>query len=159
LVRALRVVVGLVNASSNIALRASTAFSLVWNIARSLLALQLALGTSAVGRFDAFVLAIQFFADWRAFRIRRCACGVALRRCANCFTLWAAILLALIFRATNRADRFFAMNNTFSTRSLFTSHLTFRTSAHWVANSRARRIIALPTASRVALFSSNKSNK
>jgi len=91
----------LVNGSSNIALRASTAFSLVWNITRSLLTLQFAFGTSTVGGFDAFVLAIKFFTDRRAFGIRSCACGVALRRSANCFALWARVFLALIFGATN----------------------------------------------------------
>jgi len=47
------------------------------------------------------------------------------------------------------------MNNALGTSCLFASHLTLGTRAHGVADSRALRVIALPTALRVALFSDN----
>jgi len=153
--------VGLGNSSSNIVLRASTAVGggVIRNVAASLLALQLALGTSAVGGFDALVLAVQFFADWRAFWIRSSAGCVALRRSANSFTLRAACLFASVLGASNRAGWAFAVNGALCARSLFASHFALGTSANWVADSRAGWIIALPLALRVALISCNSDSK
>jgi len=153
--------VGLGNSSSNVVLRASTAVGggVIRNVAASLLALQLALGTSAVSGLDALVLAVQFFADWRAFWIRSSAGCVALRRSANSFTLRAACLFASVLGASNRAGWAFAVNGALCARSLFASHFALGTSANWVANSRAGWIIALPLALRVALISSNDNSQ
>jgi len=77
---------------------------------------------------------------------------VALSWGANGLALGTIFLLAIVLGATNAAGGTFAMNNTLGTGSLFTFHLTFRTSAHRVADSRASWVIALPAARRVALL-------
>jgi len=122
-------------------------------LASRLLALELALGTLAVGRLHALVVAFEFLANRRAFGFRSSASSVALSGSTDGFTLGAILLFAEIFRATNRADRAFAMDHALGTLSLFASHLTLGASTHRVANSRALRIITLPAALRVALFS------
>jgi len=124
-----------------------------------LLALQLALGSLAVGGFHTLVVAFQFFADRRAFGFGSSASGVALSRSTDGFTLGAVFLFTIILGATNGADRAFAMNDALGASCLFTSHFTFGTSAHRVADSRALRIIALPFALRVALLSQNSSSR
>jgi len=130
-------------------------------IASRLLALQFTLGTLAVGGLDALVGAIQLLADRRALGFRSSAGSVALGWSANGLALGAIFLLAIVLGATDTAGRTFAMNNTFGASSLFTFHLTLRTSADRVANSWASRIIALPAASGVALLSrsTNDGNK
>jgi len=128
------------------------------SIARGLLALQLALGTSAIGGLGAFVLAIKFFTNRRAFRIRSGASGVALWRRANGLAFGARVLLAFVGWATNTADWALAMNNALGTRSLFASHFALGFGANRVANSWAGGIIALPFACRVALLSNSEAN-
>jgi len=51
------------------------------------------------------------------------------------------------------------MNYTFGAGGLFASHLTLGTRANRVAHSRALRVIALPTALRVALLSNSESHE
>jgi len=129
---------------------------LFFQVASSLFALQLTFRSLAVSWLDALVSAVQFFTNRRAFWIRGCASGVALRRSAHGFTFRARILFTFVLGATNAAHWSFAMYNTFGTRSLFASHFTFRAGAHWVADSRASGVIALPSAVRVALVSGRK---
>jgi len=143
------------DSSGNSSLCAFAASILSRGFASRLLALQLALGTSAVSGLDALVLAVQLFANRRALWIRSSACSVALRRSTNGFALGAAILLALILGATNRAHGAFAVDNALSTRGLFASHLALGASANRVADSWAAWVVALPLASGVALVSGN----
>jgi len=122
-------------------------------LASGLLALELALGALAVGRLDTLVVAFEFLANRRAFGFGGSAGSVALSRGANGLALGAILLLTIVLRATNGANGAFAMNHTLGTLSLFASHLTLGASTHRVANSRALRIITLPAALRMALFS------
>jgi len=121
--------------------------------------LKFALGLGAVGGFDAFVEAGQFLADRLAFRFRSFAGGVAMSRLANRFTLGASFLFALILRASNSADGFFAVDSAFGAGGFFALHLAFRAFAHGVANSRAGGVIALPFALRVAFFCGGNSHQ
>jgi len=75
-----------------------------------------------------------------------------LSRGTHGFTFGARVFLAHVFRATNRAFRLLAVYSAFCTFGLLTLHLTFGTRADRVTHSWARRIIALPTTSRVAVF-------
>lgn len=119
----------------------------------SFLALQFTFGTLAVGRFNTFVEASEFFTNGLTFRFRSLASGVATSRFANRFTLGATFLFTLILGATDSADRLFTMNSAFSASSFLTLHLAFRSFTNRVADSRALRIITLPFAGRMAFFS------
>jgi len=154
-----RILVGLANSDLSVGrVRASAALAGRLGIARRLLALQLALGTSAIGGLSALVLAIEFLANRGAFRIWGSASGVALRRRANSLAFGARVLFAFISGATNTADWALAMNNALGTRSLFASHFALGFGANRVANSWAGGIIALPFACRVALLSNSEAN-
>jgi len=152
-------VVGLNNGNIRVGRGARAALVAVVFVASRLLALQLALGTSTVGGLHALVGAVEFLAHGRAFRFGSSAGGVALSGCANSLALGAVFLLTIVLGAADRAGGAFAVNNALGALSLLTLHFTLGTSTHWVADSRAGRVIALPAALRVALFSRNNSNK
>jgi len=143
-------IVGLNHSQLNILRTARAAFLL---LASRLLALQLALGSLAVGGLHALVVAFQFLAHRRAFGFGGSASGVALSRGTDSLALGAIFFLAIVLGAADRAHRALAVNNALSTSSLFASHLTLGTRADRVADSWALRVIALPAALRVALFS------
>jgi hypothetical protein len=124
--------------------------NIVVGIARWLLALKLALGTSAVGGLQALLAAVQLFADRRALRFRSHAGGVATSRLAHSLALVASQLLAGVLGAADRANRALAVDGALGARYLFTFHFALRASANWVADGRALRVIAHPLASRMA---------
>jgi len=129
---------------------ASSLRKIVISIASGLLALKFALGTSAVGGLQALLAAVQLFADGRALRFRSHAGGVATSRLAHSLALVASQLLASILGAADRADRALAMDGALGTRYLFALHFAFGASAHWVADSRALRIVTHPLADGMA---------
>jgi len=130
--------------------------SVVIHIASRLLALQLALRTSAVGGLEALLTAVELLADWRALRLGSHASGVAAGRLADGLALVAGQLLAGVLGASNGADGALAVNGALGARYLLALHLALRASAHWVANSRALRVVAHPLAHRVARASSRQ---
>jgi len=142
-------IVGLNHSQLNILRTARAALLLLTS---RLLALQLAFGSLTVGGLHALVVAFQFLAHRRALGFGSSASGVALSRGTDSLALGAIFLLAIILGATDRAHRTLAVNNALSTSSLFASHLALGTRADRVAHSWALRVIALPTALRVALF-------
>jgi len=129
------------------------------SLASRTLTLQLTLGLGTVDWLDALVLAVESLAHWSALGLWSNAGGVATSRLADSLTLWAAVLLAQLLRATNSANRAFAVDGALGTGDLLTLHLALGASAHWVANSRACGIIALPFAHRVALFGHSHSHQ
>jgi len=145
-------VVGLHNGELNILRTARAALLL---LASGLLALQLALGALAVGGLDALVVAFELLAHRAALGFGGGASGVALSRRAHSLALGAVLLLAIVLGATDRAHRALAVNNTFGASGLLASHLALGARAHRVAHSGALRVIALPTALRVALLSNS----
>jgi len=132
---------------------------LIISITEGLLALQLALGTSAVCRLEALLAAVQFLAHRRALRLGSHASGVATSRLAHCLALVAGQLLAGVFRAADGANWSLAVNGAFSARYLFAFHFALRTSAHRVANSRALRVVAHPLADGVAWASARENHR
>jgi len=128
-------------------------------LASRALALQLALGLLAVGGLDALVLAVEFLAHWAALGFRSRAGGVALSGSAHGLALRAGVLLAVVLGATDGADGAFAVNGALGAGDFFASHFARGAGAHWVADGGALRIVALPAALRVALFSSNGSSQ
>jgi len=149
----LALVVGLRDRHMHILRRARAALLL---LASWLLALQLALGLLAVGGLDALVVALQLFAHGRALGLGSRASGVALGGGTHCLALGAVFLLAVVLGAANRANGAFAVHHTFGALGLFTSHFTLGSCTDGVANSRALRIIALPSALGMALFSQHQ---
>lgn len=141
--------VGLRKSQSDVLSSARTALRF---FACSFLALQFTLGLGTVGGLDALVEAGELFADRLASWFRRFASGMAVSRLANRFALGAALLLALIFRATNSADWLFAVHGAFGTSGFLALHLAFRSLTHRVTNRGASRVIALPLAQRVTLL-------
>jgi len=138
---------------------ASLLRNIVVGIARWLLALKLALGTSAVGGLQALLAAVQLFADRRALRFRSHAGGVATSRLAHSLALVASQLLAGVLGAADRANRALAVDGALGARYLFTFHFALRASAHRVANSRALRVVAHPLAHRVARAGARKHHR
>jgi len=118
--------------------------------AGGLLAHKLALGLGAQSGLLALPVALGLFAHRGADRLRRNTSCVALGRSAYSLTLGAIILLTHVLRATNVALGLLAVNCALSARGLFTLHLTLRSLTYWVALSRAHRIVALPSAFRMA---------
>jgi len=76
---------------------------------------------------------------------------MALSRCTYCLAFRARIFLAHIFRTTNRALGLFAVYSAFCTFGLLTLHLAFRTRTNGMTDGGARRIIALPATSGMAI--------
>jgi hypothetical protein len=138
-------------------LRAARAALLL--LASGLLALELALGALAVGGLDALVVALELLADRAALGLGGGAGGVALSGRADSLALGAVFLLAVVLGAADRANRAFAVNDALGTSGLFASHLALGARAHRVAHGRALRVIALPAALRVALFSNSRSGQ
>jgi len=124
----------------------------VFDVTRRFGALELTFGARAGRRFGARPRARRLFTERRAVRFRGDTSGVALGRSADSLAFRARVFLAHVFRATNRALRLFAVHSAFGAFGLLTLHLTFRTRADRVANRRARRVVALPSAGRVAVF-------
>jgi len=128
---------------------------LIIRIASGLLALQLALGLLAVGGLHTFVGTVEFLAHGRALGLGSSASGVAMSRRADGLALGAAVHLALLLRAANRAHGLLAVDGARRARGLLALHLALGALTHRVADSRAGGIIALPLALRVALLSHN----
>ena len=132
---------------------ARAALRLVRQRAGRLLALELALGLGAVGGLDALVGAVERLADGRALGLGRLARGVAAGRLADRLALGAAVLLALLLGAADRADGALAVDRALGAGRLLALHLALGARAHGVAHGGARWVIALPLALRVALLS------
>jgi len=120
-------------------------------LASRALALKLTFGLRAEGGLLAFPVAFHLLAHWRAGRLGGDATGVAFRRSADSFTLWATLLFAHVFRAADTAFRSFTMNSASGTGRLFTLDFASGALTHRVALCRAHRIVALPATFRVAL--------
>jgi len=115
-----------------------------------LLAHELALGARAESRLLALPVALGLLAHGGADSVGCSACSAALGRSAHGLALGAIIRLAQILGATNIALRLVAVNLAGSARSLLAMNLALWSLAHWVALSWAARVIALPSALRVA---------
>jgi len=118
--RGIASIVGLSNGELNILRTARAALLL---LASWLLALQLALGTLAVGGLDTLVVAFELLANRAALGLGGSASGVALSRRAHSLALGAVLLLAIVLGAADRANRALAVDNALSTSGLFASHL------------------------------------
>jgi len=116
-----------------------------------LLAHELALGAGAQSGLLALPVALGLLAHRSAHSIGSSACGTALSRSTDSLALGAVIGLAQILGATNIALRLVAMNLAGGTGGLLAMNLALRALAHRVALSRARGVITLPSALRVAL--------
>lgn len=116
----------------------------------SLFTSQLALGLRTGFRLGAFPVAVGFFTDRAALRLRGSASGVANSGRANSFTLGARVLFTHILGAADGASGLLAVNGALGTRGFLAFHLATRALADRVANSGANRIITLPSAKRVA---------
>jgi len=116
-----------------------------------LITLQFALWLGARRWLLAFPVALGLFAHRRADRLRGDARRTAVRWRANGFALRAIVLLAHVLRATNVALRLVAVNSALSAGGLFALDLALGTFADWMTFGRANRIIALPSALRVAI--------
>jgi hypothetical protein len=115
-------------------------------------ALELTFGARASRRFGARPRTRSLLTQRSTVRFRGNTSGVTLGRGTDSLAFRARVFLAHVFRATNRAFRLLTVNRAFSTFRLLALHLAFGTRAHRVANRRARRVIALPATSRVAVF-------
>jgi len=127
--------------------------------ASSSFALQFTLRFGAVGGLCTLVEASELLANGLALRFGCLACRVAMSWFANRLTLWAPLLLTLILRAADGTDGFFTVNSALGTSGFFTLHLAFRSLAHRMAQSGTRRVIALPFALRVTLFTGSEQRK
>jgi len=119
---------------------------------RRFVALQFALGFGASGRFLTFPVAFGFLAHGSTHWFRSNTAGTAIGRRAHSFTFGAVVLLAHVFRTTNVALGFVAVNFAFGTSSFFTLDLTLGSFAHRVTLGRAHGVVTLPTALRVTRF-------
>jgi len=124
----------------------------VFDVTGRFRALQFALRARAGGRFGARPRARRLLAERSAIGFRGDTRGVTLSRGANGLAFRARVFFTHVFRATDRALRLLAVDSAFSAFRLLALHLTFGARAHRVANSRARRVIALPATSGVAIF-------
>jgi len=120
--------------------------------ASGLLADELALGAGAESGLLALPVALGLLAHRGALGLGGSAGSTALSRSADSLALGAVSRLAEILGATNVALRLVAVDLACSARGLLAVHLALWSLAHRVAHSRARRIIALPSALRVALL-------
>lgn len=115
-----------------------------------LLAHELALGAWAKSWLLALPIALGLLAHGRAHWVRRNAGGVAHSGAANSLALRAVVLLAHIFRAANRALRLLAVHCAFRAGSLLALHLASWALTDRVALRWTDRIVALPSAFRMA---------
>jgi len=147
------------NGNLSVGLRARAASRLLFRSRASrLFALQFTLGLGTVGGLGALVLAVQLFANRSTLGFRSNASSVALSRFADGFTLGATFVFTFVLGATDGADRFGAVDSALGASDFFTLHLTLGAFTNRVTYSRARRIITLPLALRMALFSNSASN-
>jgi len=112
---------------------------------------ELALRLRTSDRLLALPVALGGFAHRSADSVGGFALGTAVSRRANSFTLGAILLLAQILRTTHIALRLVAMDFALRTLSLLAVNLALRALAHGVAHSGTHRVIALPSAFRVAV--------
>jgi len=124
------------------------------SLASSLGALQLALGLGAGGRLAALPVALGLLAHGGAHRLGGDAGGTAVSRGAHGLALRAVLRLTQILRAAHIALGLVAVDLALSARGLLALNLALGALAHRVALGRARRIVTLPTALRVARTSS-----
>jgi len=120
-------------------------------LASRLVALKFALRARASGGLLALPVTLGLFAHGSANRLRSNARGTAVSRGANSLALGAVLGFAHVLGAANIALGLVAVNLALSASSLFALNLALRALAHRVALSRARRVVALPTALRVAV--------
>jgi len=120
--------------------------------ALGLLADKLALGARAESRLLALPVALGLLAHGGALSLGGSASSTALSRSADSLALRAVSGLAEILGATNVALGLVAMDLAGSARSLLAVDLALGALADRVADRRARRVIALPAALRVALL-------
>jgi len=125
--------------------------ALVVHLAGSLLASQLALGLGAHRGFLALPLALGLLAHRRADGGRGHATSVALSRGTHSLALGAAVLLAHILGAADRAHGLLAVNGALSARGFLALHLAAGAFTDGMADSGAHRVVALPSALGVAL--------
>jgi len=118
--------------------------------ARGLLAHELALGTRAQSGLLALPVALGLFAHGSAHGVGGSASSAALSGSADSLALGAVSGLAQILGAAHVALRLIAVNLAGSAGGLLAVNLALGALAHRVALSRARGIIALPSALRVA---------
>jgi len=118
--------------------------------ASRLLAHKLALGARAERGLLALPVALGLLAHRGADGVGCSAGRAALCRRADGLALGAVSGLAQILRAADVALRLVAVDLACSARGLLAMNLALRALAHRVALSRARRIVALPAALRVA---------
>jgi hypothetical protein len=121
------------------------------SIASGTFADEFALGLGASDGLLALPVALSGFAHRSADSVGGFALSTAVSRRADSFALGAILLFAEILGATNIALRLVAVNLAFGTFSLFAVNLALRTLAHRVAHSRAYRVVALPSAFRMAI--------
>jgi hypothetical protein len=118
--------------------------------ASGLLAHELALGAGAEGGLLALPVALGLLAHGGAHGVGGSAGSAALGRGAHGLALGAVGRLAQILRAADVALRLVAVDLASSARGLLAMNLALRALAHGVALSRARRVVALPSALGVA---------
>ena len=105
-------------------------------------------GLGAVG-LVAFPVASGLLAYRLTFRLGSLAVGDAVRLFADGDALGAVEHLAAFIRAFNFTFRFLAFDIANGVLGLSARSVALRRLAHWVANSRAVRIVTLPRALRV----------
>jgi len=122
-------------------------------IAGALLAFKLALGLGAQGRLLAVPVADRGFAHGRAAGLGGHTGSATVGRVAHRLTLGAVVLLAQVLGAAHGAHWWVALGGALSRLQRLALHFTLGTFAHRVALSRAGRVVARPSALRVALGS------
>jgi len=139
------------HAGFNVLAFAFATFLFVLNVTSRLGALQLALGARASSGLGTRPRARGLFTKWSTVGFRSNTSGVALGRSANSLALRARFLFAHVLGTTNRTFGLFTVDCAFGTFGLLTLHLAFRASANRMTNSRARRVVTLPSTSWVAI--------
>jgi len=114
--------------------------------------LELTLGSRTGGGFGARPAARRLFTQRRTVGFGSHASRVALGGGADSLALRATVFLAHVFGAADRTFGLFAVHRAFGTFRLLALHLAFRASTDGVADRRARRVVALPATSRVAVL-------
>jgi len=140
--------IGLVSARAALSLTTTTT---LLGLACRAFANKLALGFGASDRLLALPVAFSGLAHRSAHSIRSLALSTAVSRRADSLAFGAILLLAQIFGATNIALRLVTVDLAGSAGSLLAVNLALRTLADGVALSRAYRVIALPSALRMAV--------
>jgi hypothetical protein len=115
-----------------------------------LLADEFALRTRAESRLLALPVALGLFAHGSAHSVGSGTSSTALSRSTDSLALGAISGFAEVLGATNIALRLVAVDLARSAGSLLAVNLALRTFAYGVALSRARGVIALPSALRMA---------